>query len=221
MLAGSPARNVLILPLNTVAVMPEELEPLGPVVWNELERHLESPGRHLRTVAPEVARRFWIASVQQVRSEQGGAEAGFPEASRALVARLAPHVEFDTVIVPSLFVRQARVEGRVAHWDGVERPVEVGTSRAERDLAGGIELEGLAPAASFHAVVLDADGEELQRGMGGIDLLSRVRVARQPATGEPVFEYEARPDAFSNLAHVREAIALALDPLFPPPPADR
>ena len=63
----------------------------------------------------------------------------------------------------------------------------------------------------------DANGEKLQEGIGGIELLVRVHVTRKRSTGEAVYQYLTRPDPFSNRAHVRQAIALALSPLLPPP----
>jgi hypothetical protein len=219
-LAGSAAQNVLVLPLNVATLMPPELVSLGPIVWEELETYLQAPGRRLTTVSHEVARRFWLSSIRQVRAGQNGAQPGFDDAARVLVARLAQHVEFDTVIAASLSVRPALVEGPVASWDGVERPVEVEAYGNARGLAHGGEMKGSAAAASLHAVVWDASGEKLQEGIGGIELLVRVHVTRKRSTGEVFYQYLTRPDPFSNRAHLRQALELALSPLLPPPLAE-
>lgn len=214
-LAGSVAQNLLILPLNVAVVMPSELTSTSHVVWEELGDYLGEEGRELKTVAFEAARQLWIASVREVRAEN--AESGYDEASRALVRRLAAHAEFDTVVAPSLFVQEARISGRTAQWDQVERPVrfEGGGARADRALADQVEMNGAAPAASLHAVVLDAEGNKIQESQAGLELLVFVRV-EQNAGGEPIFEFDARPDLFENREHVREGIEKALSPFLLP-----
>lgn len=223
-LMGNPARNLLILPLNVAAAMPEELVAQSPIVWDELEIYLRGRDRQLKTVNPRDIRRLWIASVREVRARPEGAKAGYKEAARVLVGKLAQYAEFDGVIVPSLFIRKAQIHDQAASWDGVERPVELEASGAARtkltmsDTMGDekldAKLEGVAPAASFHAVVFDAQGNEIQEAVGGIELLVSVEaLARR--SGAITFKYVTRTDLFSNLAWVRQGIALALAPFIP------
>ncbi len=215
-LAGNWAQTLLILPLNVPAVMPRELEPARPLVWQELEIYLRAQGKELKTVAFPVARQLWLDAIRRVRAAGKGAKVGFDAAAQALVLELARHADFDGVIVPSLFVREARIEGQSARWDGVERPVEFEIHRrAAAEAAAPPPVEGLAPAASLHAVVLDAEGNKLQEALRGLDLLVGVRV-REPSSGaEQSFEFATRPDPLSNRAHVRDGIAEALAPFLP------
>jgi len=149
---GSAVQNLLILPLNVTAIMPPELEALSSFVWTELEIYLREQGKQLKTASFRDARRLWLESVQQARAGEKGARAGFDDAARVLVLELAKHAEFDTVIVPSLFVQKAEISGRSATWDGVERPVEFEEgSRAVRNMLTNIPFVGAAPAASLHA----------------------------------------------------------------------
>ena len=212
-LAGNPARNLLILPLNVAAVMPSELVAASPVVWEELEIYLRAQGKELKTVAFRDARRLWVESIQEARAVD--ARAGYDEASRVLVGKLAHHAVFDAVIAPSLYLREARIAERSASWDGVERPLEF---EVKERLPASVPLEGAAPAASLHAVVLDAQGNKLQEAVGGLELLVGVRVLRKRDATPDAFtlQFTTRTDLFANRANVQEGIARALAPFLPP-----
>lgn len=215
-LAGNPARDLLILPLNLAAVMPAELEPARPIVWEELEVYLRAQGKELRTVAFGDARRLWLASIREARAAD--ARAGYDEAMRLLVGKLSEYADFDVVIAPSLFLRQAEIAGRSASWDGVERPLEIdGEARLPKDLP----LEGVAPAASLHAVVLDRDGNELHEATAGLVLLVDARVLRKRGWGadDVTLQFVPRAEPFASREQLREGIARALAPFLPPPPA--
>lgn len=207
-------RNLLILPLNMIAAMPKELEGLSPVVWKELELYLRERDAQLKTVNRRDARSLWLASVREARAASGGAVADVDQAARVLVAKLAEHADFDGVIAPSLFMRKAPIHGRVASWDGVDRPVEMQASGEALKQLIETELEGVAPAASFHVVVLDADGDEVQESIAGIELLVRVE-ATPRRSGALEMHYVTRTDLFSNRAWVRQGIAAALAPFIP------
>lgn len=212
-------RDVLILPLNVATVLPPDLQGAAPVVWEELEAYLRAHDMRLRTVNYEIARQYWLGSVQQVRAAPEGAEAGYDEASRVLVGKLARHASFDTVLAPSLYISQAIIEEKNALWDGVERAVNVeARTFAAKAIAEEVPLEGLAPAASLHVVVFDSKGNKIQEGRGGLDLLVDVRVKQNPYrhTDDPVFVFETRKTPFDDRANVREGISLSLSPFLPP-----
>jgi hypothetical protein len=222
-LAGGAAQDLLILPLNVTAIMPPELEALSSVVWAELEIYLRAHGKRLKTASFRDARRLWLSSVQQVRAGEKGVRAGFDDAVRVLVLELAKHAEFDTLIVPSLFIRKARISGNSATWDGVERSLEFEESgREARRIPANTPLVGEAPAASVHAVVLDAKGNKIQEAKGGLELLVLVRVlgGLGSPTDMPTLEFATRTDLFANREHLREGIAEALAPFLPPLPLD-
>jgi len=218
-LAGSAVQNVLVLPLNVASPIPPDLEQASPHVWKELEKYLRAHGMKLRTVNYQTARQFWLGSIQQVRSKPGGNEAGYDDASRAMIEKLRKHAEFDTVVAPSIYITQATIAEKVATWDGVERsaPIEA-HSLAARAVADGIPLEGLAPAASIHIVVFDGTGNKIQEGRGGLALLVEVRVKQNPygPDPEPVFQFGPRPSAFDDGEVLRHGIAVALSPFLPP-----
>lgn len=217
-LEGSPAHTLLVLPLNVTVVMPAELESSSPVVWKELELYLSAHGKKLKTVAFPVARLLWAQSIQRARSGEKGRRAGFDAAARLLVLELSRHADFDIVIVPSLFVQEAAFSGTRARFDGVERELDYEAyGREAKEIAARAPVEGAAPAASLHAVVLDAQGNKLQEGQGGLDLLVDVLVrTSRDGVAEPSFDFETRTDVFANRDHVREGIEAALAPFLPP-----
>jgi hypothetical protein len=219
-LAGNEARSVLILPLNTTAIMSPDLEHLRAPVWSELETYLRSEGKQLRTASPKDARRLWLSSIKEARAGAKGAQADFDDAARILAFKLAKYAEFDTLIIPSLFIREAPVSGNVATWDGVQRELEFEQNGSEaRRLPAYSSYVGMAPAASLHAVVLDAEGNELQDAVGGLELLVRVRAMKitGPEVRGPHLEFAPNTGPQANPGNVREGIAGALAPLFLPP----
>lgn len=218
-LAGNAAQNVLILPLNVTSILSPELEELKDPMWAELETYLRIGNRRLRTASYRDARNLWIASIRQARADADGAKVGFDEAVRLLVVKLKMHAEFDTLVIPSLFIREAQISGTAAKWDGVERELEFERNgRAGEELYVDQKYVGIAPAASLHAVVLDPDGNKLQSSVGGIELIARVRAKRLLGPGERVvLEYAPYTGPFTNEEHLREAITQALAPFFPPP----
>jgi hypothetical protein len=68
-------------------------------------------------------------------------------------------------------------------------------------------------------VVLDADGNELQDAVGGLELLVRVRAMKlaTPENRGPLLEFAPHTGPYTNPDNVREGIAAALAPLFLPP----
>jgi hypothetical protein len=207
--------------------MASELELFSPVVWEELEVYLRAQGKELKTVAPKTARQLWVRSIRQVREGAKGARAGYDDAARSLVLELRKHAEFDALIAPSLFVRQAQIVSRSAHWDGVERPlaIDARTPAARSVVAAG--LEGVVPAASLHVAVFDAQGEKLHEAQGGLEPLVDVviEMGSAPALVDgvaigspPKFVFETRTDLFADRAHVRDGIQVAFAAFLPPLP---
>ncbi len=218
MLLGVENRVFLILPLNVAAVMPPVLEPFSPILWEELELYLRAHDMQLKTVPWQVARNLWVRSIQQARVGEKGARAGYDDAARALALELRKHAEFDAMIAPSLFIREAQISNRAARWDGVHRELEFAARGLEARNLAATPLEGVAPAASLHVAVFDAKGEKLHEAKGGLELLVRVRVEGRDASGLPSFHFTTRSNLFENREHVREGIAAAFTPLLPPLP---
>ena len=217
-LLNSEDQIFLVLPLNVATVMPSALESERPIIWTELELYLRAQGKQLKTISRQDARRLWLRSIQQVRAGEKGARAGYDDASRALALELVNHAEFDAMIVPSLFARRAPISNRSAHWDGVERTVELEVRGVGTEGLESTPLEGAAPAASIHVAVFGPDGEKLHEGQGGLELLVRARVLGMDPSGQPSFQFARRSEIFQNRDHVREGITAAFVPFLKPLP---
>ncbi len=222
-LAGTQSESVVVLPLNVTMEMPEQLEAGAPIVREELEDYLQAQGASLKTLAFPVARRFWLESIQQARNSEAGEDeaaesATFEKVAQLLVSRVAEHADFDMLIVPALFVQGATIEGRSVSWDGVQRTLEIDVGAWGEVFPEDPEISGVAPASSLHAAVLDAQGKLLQEGQGGIALLMSARARGSPESflDSPEYQFVPRADPLADRDQVREGIALALSPLFPP-----
>jgi hypothetical protein len=224
-LLGSEQHVFVILPFNVAAVMPSELEAFSPVVWEELEAYLRAQHKQLKTLAPKTARQLWFRSIRRVRAAD--ARAGYDDAARAFVLELRKHAEFDALIAPSLFIREAHIANQSARWDGVERllEIEARTPAARALVASG--LEGTIPAASLHVAVFDELGDKLYESQGGleplVDVVVSVRSAPAVVDGvsigsDPEFEQTTRTDLFADREHVRDGIQAAFASFLPPLP---
>jgi hypothetical protein len=223
MAAGDAARSVLLLPLNVVVALPAELEGPSDRVWQALASYVEAHGKQVRTVRLGDARHMWLNAIQRVESDGRIAEGKFDVAAESLVQELGEHVEFDAVIMPSLFVQQARLSGKHAKWDGVSRRVEVdGDVLHVGSIITATSLAGATPGASLHVVVLGADGAKLHEAQAGLELLMCMKVEGEPGAllSERHIVWEFRPELFENPADVREGVTKALDPFLRPLPGD-
>jgi hypothetical protein len=214
-LLGSENRVFLILPFNVAARMPTELEGLSPVVWKQLELYLREQGKQLKTVSRESARALWLRAIKELRQGGSAAAVGYDDAARVLARELRKHAEFDAMIAPSLYLREAAISRRWARWDGVERELEIEARGLAARSVAGAALQGAAPAASIHVTAFGAGGEKLHESLGGLELLVRVRVAAKPSSGTPSFQFATRTDLFANTEHVREGIDVAFVPFLP------
>jgi hypothetical protein len=216
--AGRTAKVLLVLPLNVAVSMPKGLEGPSMDVSLELENHLLAHGKQLKTVSYQDARRLWSMIMERVsRSERNGA-ADFAATTSLLAVELRRHTEFDAVIAPSVFVRQAAIRGTQAAWDGVTRPIEV--RREHRKFRRSrLRASRTARCASLHVAVFDASGRQIHEGRGGLDLLVRLRIdaglSDYLATSN-IRYFEARPEFFDDPALLREGVAKALDPFLSP-----
>lgn len=226
---GVSAQRVVILPLNVAMTLPPELEGASHRVWNALARYVQAQGKDVTTVPLADARRLWLHSYRltaaAVEATKGTAEEtpalDFDAVARTFVLELGREAEFDALIMPSLFVQQARLSSHLARWDGVVRKVEVeGDVHRVGSIVTSTRLTGTTQGASLHVAILDPEGENLHEAQAGLVLLDHMVVGGEPgaAVTERRFHWEPRPDLFENEEDVREGIERALDPFLAPPP---
>ena len=125
--------------------------------------------------------------------------------------RLAERHRADAVIAPAVVVREARLDGRMARWDGIQRKVDIrfpdGTHFA-KDMA--FSGEGSVRGTSLWLVVYTADGTRVHENIRAIELLDEVHVR------DMGFQMVARRDLGRNPDLLRRAVGRALAPYITP-----
>ena len=205
---------LVVIPLNVMTTMPEDLRHASPLLWEELTAYLSEQGKQLKTLSEESARQTWADSVRDASRDSES-----PDAHHALelfVQRLASATGFDAVVVPSLALREARLSGRHAYWDGESQLVEfVADGRNARTIARRTSVAGKAPASSLHVVVIDAAGRELHDRLQPIDLLVRARVEAGPGATEAERIVFVRRKPFEDYDRLRLGVRESLAPFVP------
>jgi len=165
---GAQAKTVAVAPLNIMVELPNELEAATEFVSGALVRHLEIHGKTVRSLEFRYARGVWSASVNEVVAS-GGAR-NFQAAARIFVRRVGETIDFDVLVVPSLFIQnaeRARSPSLGTHqWDGAQQSIEVS------GLPGRYRcIPQVIDASSILVFVYDAEGNEIQSKQSGIELL--------------------------------------------------
>jgi len=214
---SSTAGAIVILPMNVVRPLPESLEGSAPATWEVLRASLAAHDTPIKTVAFDSAQGLWRASAREaVERATRSSKVAFPDVARVFVEKLSGFSEFTHLVIPSLFVQGARVEGRTASWDGVERPVEIDAGAWSDRLDEDTKFGGAVPAASLHLVVLDAGGRVVHERQVGLAVLSRIRLTGNPELGAPGFEALPVADPFADREAMGVGIAEALSPWITP-----
>jgi hypothetical protein len=218
MRGSSGGLRVVLAPMNLAVPLGADLQDVvDPVSW-ELVRYLQAHGARVAAIWGPDATALW-GRVEGAFAA-GGKPAPPAEAVASGFARaVAAESPFDLLVMPSLVYRDAHVEGRVAAWDGVQRrirftlePSAVAPQAvdAESRIAepGPRRFRGKITGLSLHALVLNAQGKLAFQGFGGLDLVHDIREGE--GGKESVLRLQAEP--LDDTDHLREGIALALDP---------
>jgi hypothetical protein len=225
---GAPgALRVVVAPLNLPVQLAPDLEDAVDPVSAEVIRYLQSHGARVAVIWAPDAWTLWrdsaaaMQAARQVPPELAEVAAAF---SRALVE----HADYDLLVLPSLVYRDARVMGRYALWDGVRRrirfrsrggvpigraqPIPDPIDSTDRSSAGAVvtQWRGRITGLSLHALVFTPEGRGVFQGFGGLDLVHDAVQVREGSPEPPVLHLHS--NLLENSVHVREGIALALDP---------
>ena len=147
-----------------------------------IKAKLDSAG--IQVVAATEYSRIWERILRQVggffdpiTGERN--EMKFAAARRELLRELRGRFGTDVLLYAELQIVEAVVDDGVARWDGTSQPV---TGRGARILSEfratfqedrfGSELYGTIDAVSLVLAIDDADGKELYRHFGGVEVLS-------------------------------------------------
>jgi hypothetical protein len=211
--------------VNLALELPPELEDAVDPVHAEIIQQLRAQGARVAVVWPPDAALLWRAALAAVRASPELPD-DLATAAGVFARGLGEEADFDLLVMPSLAIREARLSGNTARWDGVQRRLSVRgrTPAAGRSYSllepGSVEpgvvvqpgrarISGL----SLHVLVVTPEGRPLHQGWGGLDLLQDA-LATAGAGGSlvlaPRLELLERPD------HVSEGVRIALAPYLEP-----
>lgn len=207
--------RVVVAPLNLAVRVPAELAGDGALAWAELLQHFLDRGQQVAVLSPESAEALWNAATSDLDSSDRSQ--ALRTARSRLAQLLADYRDYDVLVVPSLVLRPARVQGAFASWDGVRRIVPNASDVIDPGIAdimtppGSVWVNGLSgtiAAASLHVAVLGPDGTTLYEGLGGLDLAREPR--RETRKGWASWTFETRRDPLADPEHLREGIDIAV-----------
>jgi hypothetical protein len=208
--------RILIAPLNVGLHMPSELDDHADPVWQELLRYVETRGVKTATISAQDAQRLWHEVVLEI--QHSGTSPAFHTATAQFARRLAEQTDFDRLLLPSLVVRSARVNGRRAYWDGVRRPLPLRDAAPSGMIpelstdpitASAFGLRGQVAAASLHIRILGPDGVSVYDGIAGLDVLQEAGLTNRWHSPSSTWGLAAREHPFAIHEHLRTGIELA------------
>jgi hypothetical protein len=218
---------VLVAPLNLPVAVAPDFEDALPLVEHTLLQELQARGARVGVIYPADAQQLWQAAVSGTK-HTGDDARDLRASARTFSDALTATEEFDLLILPSLVLREARVSGRTASWDGVKRRIEV-RSRANGDAplaapdapvfdgagvvaapAWGGKISGL----SLHLMGFRPGQRRPTERWGGLDLAYDPVQVRDTGSDRPATELRPTADLLASPDAVREGIAVALDPLW-------
>ena len=173
-LAGTAATTIIIAPFNVLSSLPPELEGSTKMVSAVLVEYLEAHGKTVAVMGFRAGRDLWKASMKEVRD--AGEKRNFENAARVYARRIGEQFKFDALIVPSLFIQNAKARGRTVRWDGAEQIMEIdggtGSNRGNQYRGQGGTLN--VRAASIFVQILDPAGDSIQSKRYGLEIIQHL-----------------------------------------------
>ncbi|MBK7951890.1 MAG: hypothetical protein IPK00_24845 [Deltaproteobacteria bacterium] len=215
-LAGTNAKVVVVAPLNVASALPIEIEGSSEIVATTLVAYLEEHGKTVRKLGFRGGRDLWVAATRQV--DQSGQRKTFENAASVYAREIAKHVEYDVLIVPTLYIQNAQVRSRFVRWDGTRELVRIEGRRvlSKRRTIFDSMHAGMR-AASMMAAVFAADGTVLQTGNRGLQAIEHVQLSDGKGVDrdESFFSIEPNSPPLDDPVKIRAGIAAALSPFLP------
>ena len=210
-IARERASTIAVVPLNLALPLAGELESSIEIVWDALLQHVEARTGNSQQLGYRLARALWLESIEEI--QRTGSEQSFESAAMTFARRVSKEIEFDAIIIPSLYLQNAKVGPRAARWDSATQEMEfIGQSRWE------IEMPAIStvPAASIHVYVVDSAGRPLHSRRTGVELIQHMEIHVEKRRGHDKRTWILVNDkpAIDNAIRVRAAIAHALSPFL-------
>jgi hypothetical protein len=208
-IAGMRATTIAIAPLNVVLALPDELKSSAPLAAKALVEHLEANEKTLRAVDFRMAHALWIEATRDLGESKE--EHNFENAARIFTRKLGEKIDFDALIIPSLYIQNARIRSDIAHWDSAKQRIEFkGQSRWEIEKP---EV-GTIAAASVLIYVLDKDGSVIHTKRTGLELIQHMAIHVEDRKGHDKRTWTVTNDvpALEDETRVRAGMAHSLSP---------
>jgi hypothetical protein len=219
-IAGREAKTIVLLPLNIVLALPTELAPSREMVSKALVEHVEGQGKTVYLLDVSAARALWIQATKIV-SESNRAK-NFENAAEVLTQLIGEKVDFDALIIPSLYLQNAKLKqtqaGIDAHWSGATQRVEwIGTPSTETE----DPKLGSLRAATILVSIFDRAGRELVEKRTGLELIEHLAIEVEKRQGRDKRTWVVTSDLppIDDEVRLEAAIAFALHPFLPQDPA--
>jgi hypothetical protein len=210
--ALGPGR-IVVVPVNLAVRAAVELEPGLDPVWRALVAHFTSQQKPTVVLTRGDAGALWNEVMADEKRAGGGGD--LYAAYRRFTLRVAEQAQFGSIVFPTLVTHAARINHRIADWDGIHRPVEVpGNFRESIERFGDGKIwidrhgaQGELAAASLHVAIFSPTGELIHEGTGGLVLLQELA---PPAKKDEIeLTTVMRKNPFEAPEQLREGIAVA------------
>lgn len=210
-IAGLEAKKIVIAPLNMALALAPRLASSTRIVEDALTHNIEAHEKTVEELGYRVARSLWVESAKKVRLS--GVEQSFESAAKVFARQVADKIDFDAMIIASLYLQNAKVGERTVRWDSANQPITfIGQSRWE------IEMPSLStiPAASIHVYILDRMGNKIHSKRTGVELIQHleIRVGQRKGHDRQTWTLVDDDPAIEDPVRVRAAIAHALSPFL-------
>jgi hypothetical protein len=212
-LAGANAKTIVVAPINVALALPEELTSSTEIVLTALVENVRKHGKTVHLVDFRSGRLLWLDSAREV--DRSDISRSFDNAAQIFAKKIGENVDFDALIIPSLYLQNAKVHADgTARWDGATQRIEfVGQSKWKVDLPP----LAIVPAASILLSVFDRDGNPLHSKRTGLELIQHLEIQSKRRKGHDERSWALVDDApaIEDSIRVSAAIAHALSPFLP------
>jgi hypothetical protein len=218
-IAGANAKVILVAPFNIVSSLPPDLEGSTRMVSDALIEYLEAHGKTAHLISFRVGRDLWAASMKEVR--ESGEKRNFENAAKVYAQKIGDQIEFDAIIVPSLFIQNAKMRSRVSRWDGAVQKMDMVGKLTKNSRSTAQFQTGTVTvrAASIFVHVLDRDGNSIltkRHGLEVIQHLERKVISGGHSSADQLTIGLVDDDPpIDNDEMVRAGVAEALSPFLP------
>lgn len=215
-LAGLNAKVVVVAPLNVASALPVEIEGSSEIVSTTLVSYLEEHGKTVQKLGFRGGRDLWVYAATQV--EQSGQRRTFENAARVYAREIAKQIEYDVLIIPTIYIQNAQIRSSVVRWDGAREPIRIEGRRVlSRKNKRFDSMNATIRAASMMAAVFASDGAALQSESRGLQAIEHVQLSdgKGVRRDESFFDIEPNSPPLDDEAKIRAGIAGALSPFLP------